>query len=62
VFNIDDTGAVNAQPREWAFDVINGGAPVTEGDGVDRQLWVIANGAADPAGADPEDLIFEAEA
>jgi len=62
VFNVDDTGAINAQPREWAFDLINGGAPVTDGDEIDRQVWVIANGASDPSGADPEDIIFEEEA
>jgi hypothetical protein len=61
VFNVDDTGAIDAQPREWAFDLINGGAPVTDGDAVDRQLWVIANGASDPALADDEDIIFEEE-
>lgn len=34
-------------------------APVTDGDSIERQIWVIAAGAADPAGADPEDIIFE---
>jgi hypothetical protein len=37
-------------------------AVVSDGDGVDRQIWVIANGASDPAGADAEDIIFEEEA
>jgi hypothetical protein len=32
---------------------------VSDGDGTERQIWVIANGASDPAGADPEDIIFE---
>jgi hypothetical protein len=34
-------------------------ATVTDGDGTKREIWVIANGASDPAGADPEDIIFE---
>lgn len=34
-------------------------APLTDGDGVDRQIWVIAAGAADPADATADDLIFE---
>lgn len=34
---------------------------VSDGDGTTRQIWVIANGASDPAGADPEDIIFEEE-
>lgn len=34
---------------------------VSDGDGTERQVWVIANGASDPAGADPEDIIFEEE-
>lgn len=32
---------------------------VSDGDGTTRQIWVIASGASDPAGADPEDIIFE---
>lgn len=32
---------------------------VSDGDGTTRQIWVIANGASDPAGAGPEDIIFE---
>ena len=35
---------------------------VSDGDGTERQIWVIANGASDPAGADPEDIIFEESA
>jgi len=35
---------------------------ITAGDGTERQIWVIANGASDPAGAGPEDIIFEEEA
>ena len=50
-----------------AYDVtvanlLNGGGPLSDGDGTERQIWVIANGASDPTGADPEDIIFEREA
>jgi hypothetical protein len=38
---------------------LNGGGPVSDGDGIERQLWVIASGASDPSGADAEDIIFE---
>jgi len=63
ILNVDDTGAINAQfGRDWVFDSINGGGPISDGDGVERQHWLIANGAGDPSGADPEDLIFEEEA
>lgn len=34
-------------------------ATITDGDGVDREIWVVAAGGSDPAGADPEDIIFE---
>jgi hypothetical protein len=34
---------------------------VDEGDGTSRTIWVINNGASDPAGADSNDLIFERE-
>jgi len=44
------------------IDSLNNGGPVSDGDGTERQIWVIANGASDPAGADPEDIIFEEEA
>lgn len=40
---------------------LNGGGPVSDGDGTERQIWVIANGASDPADANPEDIIFEEE-
>jgi hypothetical protein len=43
-------------------NLLNGGGPISDGDGTERQIWVIANGASDPAGADPEDLIAEEEA
>jgi len=32
---------------------------VSDGDGTTRQIWVISNGASDPAGAGPDDIIFE---
>lgn len=35
---------------------------VSDGDGTERQIWVIANGASDPSGAAPDDIIFEEEA
>lgn len=35
---------------------------VTDGDGIKREIWVIANGASDPAGADADDIILEEEA
>lgn len=38
---------------------LNSAGPITDGDGVERHIWVIAAGAADPAGAGPDDLIFE---
>ena len=41
---------------------LNSGGPLSDGDGTERQVWIIANGASDPAGADPEDIIFEEEA
>lgn len=34
---------------------------ITDGDDTERQIWVIANGASDPSGADDADLIFEEE-
>lgn len=34
---------------------------IPDGDGVERETWVIEAGAADPAEAAPEDLIFEKE-
>jgi len=50
----------NSNP--WAglyTDAVNGGGPVSDGDGTERQVWIIANGAADPAGAGTNDIIFE---
>lgn len=34
---------------------------ITAGDGTERQIWVIPNGASDPTGAGPDDIIFEEE-
>lgn len=42
-------------------DLLNNGGPLSDGDGVERQHWVIPQGASDPAGAEPEDIIFEEE-
>lgn len=38
---------------------VNSGGPVSDGDGTERKVWVIANGASDPAGASNDDLILE---
>lgn len=63
ILNVDPGEPINAQfGRDWVFDSINGGGPVSDGDGTERQIWVIANGASDPAGAGADDLIFEEEA
>jgi hypothetical protein len=35
---------------------------VYDGDGTQRRIWVIANGASDPADATADDLIFEESA
>lgn len=32
---------------------------ISDGDGIQRRIWVIAAGAADPAEATAEDIIFE---
>lgn len=32
-----------------------------DGDGVEREIYLISNGASDPASADADDLIFEAD-
>lgn len=34
---------------------------VSDGDGTTREIWVIASGASDPAGAGADDIIFEEE-
>ena len=59
-------GTASSPENVFAFDLdvantLNGGGPLSGGDGTERQLWVIANGASDPSGADPEDIIFEEE-
>lgn len=43
-------------------DILNSGGPVSDGDGTERQIWLISNGASDPAGAGAEDIIFEEQA
>jgi len=43
-------------------NLLNGGGPLSDGDGTERQIWIIANGASDPSGADASDIIFEEEA
>lgn len=40
---------------------VNSGGPLADGDGVERKLWEIAEGDADPAGAAAEDWILEFE-
>lgn len=61
--NVDPGEPVNAGfGRNWVFDQINGGGPISDGDSTERQIWVIANGASDPAGADANDIIFEEQA
>lgn len=47
------TGSVQAQSGDYTAEQITG---------LERRIWVIENGASDPADADPEDLIFEKEA
>lgn len=51
-----------SSPVDLEANLINGGGPIVDGDGTERELYVIANGASDPSGADAEDLIFEEEA
>jgi hypothetical protein len=50
-----------SSPVDVEANLINGGGPVTDGDGTERNIWVIANGASDPSGASAEDIIFEEE-
>lgn len=59
--NVDPGEPVNATQRMWVFDSINDGGPITDGDGTERQVYVIASGAGDPAGAGANDLILEQE-
>jgi hypothetical protein len=51
----------SSDPVNVEANLINGGGPVTDGDGTERNIWVIANGASDPSGASAEDIIFEEE-
>lgn len=48
----------NASPT---FNSVNGGGPISDGDGIERQIWVIESGASDPVDADAEDIILEKE-
>ena len=49
------------QNRAVAINVsgVNDGGPLSEGDGIERRIWVIESGADDPEEAEDEDLIFE---
>ena len=49
-----------SNPVDVDASSINGGGPIIDGDGTERELYLIANGASDPAGAGADDLIFEA--
>jgi len=49
-----------SDPVDVEANLINGGGPIVDGDGTERELYLIANGASDPAGAGADDLIFEA--
>jgi hypothetical protein len=52
----------SSEPIDAFLASVNGEGVVTDGDGTDRRVWVIANGASDPSGAAAEDIIFEEEA
>jgi len=59
-------GTGSSPENVFAYDLnvanlLNGGGPLSDGDGTERQVYVIGNGASDPAGADPVDIIFEEE-
>jgi hypothetical protein len=59
-------GTPSSPEDVFAFDLdvqgsLNGGGPLSDGDGTERQIWIIANGASDPSGADADDIIFEEE-
>jgi len=51
----------STEPIKAYLTSINDEGVVTDGDGVDRRVWIIANGASDPADATAEDIIFEEE-
>jgi len=59
--NNDINNASAIESASVSTGSLNGGGPVSDGDGTERQIWVIANGASDPAEAAPEDIIFEEE-
>lgn len=52
----------DAQPPENHDNAAHSAAFVADGDGTERRIWVIPNGASDPAGANAEDIIFEEQA
>ena len=52
----------STDPVDVFAESINDGGPVVDGDDTERTIWIIANGASDPADATAEDLIFEEEA
>ena len=56
-------GAVGTEeePVDVEANLINSGGPIVDGDGIERNLFVIAEGADDPDGAGDEDFIFEEE-
>ena len=56
-------GAVGTEddPIDVFAASINDGGPLTDGDGTERRIWLIEEGADDPDGATDEDLIFEEE-
>jgi hypothetical protein len=64
VDTLNSADVSDTQTAERALETDGSGnlnpvAAVTDGDGTKREIWVIANGASDPAGADPEDIILE---
>jgi len=63
VLDVDDTGTIVSQ-RVFQFPSVDTdeGTVVVDGDSTERRIWVIPNGASDPAGATADDLIFEENA
>lgn len=43
-------------------DVLNNGGPISDGDGTERKIYIIENGASDPSDATATDIIIEKEA
>lgn len=56
---LDDSS--ETRPPEEHNNAAHSATYVSDGDGAERQIWVIAAGASDPAEAGPDDLIFEEE-